>query len=226
MAGSGTSDLRRRVPSVDQMLLEPDVRDLEQRHGRPLVRAQLRRLLEELRGTASAGDEGAFAARLDSLAADLRTRVRLAAAPSLVPVINATGVVVHTNLGRAPLPAEAAERVALIAGSYSNLEYELERGARGNREVHAETRLRRMLGCEAVVVVNNNAAAVMLAVNTFAEGREAIVSRGELVEIGGSFRVPDVLRKGGARLREVGTTNRTRVGDYEAALGPDSALIL
>jgi L-seryl-tRNA(Ser) seleniumtransferase len=226
MAGSGTTDLRRSVPSVDQVLLEPGVRALEQQHGRPLVRAQLRRLLEELRASAAVGDEAAFGARLRSLVADLDRRVRLAAAPSLVPVVNATGVVVHTNLGRAPLPAEAAERVALIARSYSNLEYDLERGQRGQREVHAETRLRRMLGCEAVVVVNNNAAAVMLAVNTFAEGREAIVSRGELVEIGGSFRVPDVLRKGGARLREVGTTNRTRVGDYEAALGPDTALIL
>jgi L-seryl-tRNA(Ser) seleniumtransferase len=226
MAGPDTSDLRRRVPSVDQLLLEPGVRALEQRHGRPLVRAELRRLLEELRAVAASADEGAFSARLAALPEALGRRVGQAGAPSLVPVVNATGVVVHTNLGRAPLPAEAAERVALVARSYSNLEYDLARGERGNREAHAETRLRRMLGCEAVVVVNNNAAAVMLAVNTFAEAREAIVSRGELVEIGGSFRVPDVLRKGGARLREVGTTNRTRVGDYEAALGPDAALIL
>jgi L-seryl-tRNA(Ser) seleniumtransferase len=140
--------------------------------------------------------------------------------------LNATGVVVHTNLGRAPLPPEAAARVAEIASSYSNLEYDLERGERASREVHAESRLREMLGAEATVVVNNCAAAVLLAVNTLAEGREVLVSRGELVEIGGSFRIPDVLRKGGARLREVGTTNRTRLADYRAALSPETGMIL
>ncbi|HUG53317.1 MAG TPA: L-seryl-tRNA(Sec) selenium transferase, partial [Vicinamibacteria bacterium] len=145
---------------------------------------------------------------------------------SLRPVINATGVIVHTNLGRSPLPAEAAAQVARIATSYSNLEYDVETGERGQREVHAETRLRALVGSEAAVVVNNNAAAVLLAVNTFAEGREVVVSRSELVEIGGSFRIPDVLRKGGARLREVGTTNRTRAADYRQALGPETALIL
>ena len=135
-------------------------------------------------------------------------------------MINATGVVIHTNLGRAPLPPEAAARVAEVAASYTNLELDLSTGQRGDREVHAESRLRRMLGAEATVVVNNNAAAVLLAVNTFAEGREVLVSRGELVEIGGSFRIPDVLRKGGARLREVGTTNRTRLADYRRPSGP------
>jgi L-seryl-tRNA(Ser) seleniumtransferase len=143
-----------------------------------------------------------------------------------VRVINATGVVIHTNMGRAPLSAEAAARVAEIASCYTNLELDLETGARGDREVHAESRLRRILSAEGAVVVNNNAAAVLLAVNTFAEGREVLVSRGELVEIGGSFRIPDVLRKSGARLREVGTTNRTRLLDYETALGPDTGLIL
>ena len=140
--------------------------------------------------------------------------------------MNATGVVVHTNLGRAPLPRSAAARVAEIAASYSNLELDLATGERGNREVHAEDRLRSLLGVEATAVVNNCAAAVLLAVNSLAEGREVVVSRGELVEIGGSFRIPDVLRKGGARLREVGTTNRTRLADYEAALGPDTGMIL
>jgi len=226
MPTTGAGDLRRQVPSVDQLLQDPRVQALEAGHGRPLVRAELRRLLGELRSAAGTGDTPAFTAGLETLTESLRRRVERAAAPSLVPVVNATGVVVHTNLGRAPLSAEAAERVALIARCYSNLEYDLDKGERGRRETHAETRLRSMLGCEAVVVVNNNAAAVMLAVNTFAEGREAIVSRGELVEIGGSFRVPDVLRKGGARLREVGTTNRTRTSDYEAALGPDTALML
>jgi L-seryl-tRNA(Ser) seleniumtransferase len=144
----------------------------------------------------------------------------------LIPVINATGVVVHTNLGRAPLSGEAAARVAALASTYSNLEFDLASGERGDREAHSEARLRRLLGAEAAVVVNNNAAAVLLAVNTLAEGREVLVSRGELVEIGGSFRIPDVLRKGGARLRGVGTTNRTRIADYRRALGPDTALIL
>src|SRR5262249_22411535 len=147
-------------------------------------------------------------------------------APSLFPVINATGVVIHTNLGRAPLPAAAAARVAAIAATYTNLELDLLSGERGDRELHAEGRLVRMLGAEAAVAVNNNAAAVLLAVNALAEGREVIVSRGELVEIGGSFRIPDVLRKGGARLREVGTTNRTRIADYRAALTPETAMIL
>jgi L-seryl-tRNA(Ser) seleniumtransferase len=141
-------------------------------------------------------------------------------------VVNATGVVVHTNLGRAPLSAGAAARVAEIAGSYSNLEYDLELGQRGNREAHAEGRLRDLLGVEATVVVNNCAAAVLLAVNTHAEGREVLVSRGELVEIGGSFRIPDVVRKGGARLREVGTTNRTRARDYSEAVSRRTAAIL
>ena len=156
----------------------------------------------------------------------MAARVEAAARPSLVPVVNATGVVVHTNLGRAPLSPAAAARVAAVASSYSNLEYDLERGARGNRESHAEARLRELLGVESTVVVNNCAAAVVLAVNTLAEGREVLVSRGELVEIGGSFRIPDVLRKGGARMREVGTTNRTRVADFRAALSPETGLIL
>ncbi len=141
-------------------------------------------------------------------------------------VINATGVVVHTNLGRAPLSRHAAARVAEIAGSYSNLELDLARGERGDREVHAESRLRDLLGVEATAVVNNCAAAVLLAANTLAEGREVLVSRGELVEIGGSFRIPDILAKSGARLREVGTTNRTRIADFRNAFTPETALIL
>jgi L-seryl-tRNA(Ser) seleniumtransferase len=141
-------------------------------------------------------------------------------------VINATGVVIHTNLGRAPLSREAAARVAEVAASYSNLEFDLVTGQRGDREAHAEWRLREILEVEATAVVNNCAAAVLLAVNTLAEGREVLVSRGELVEIGGSFRIPDVVAKGGARLREVGTTNRTRIEDYERALSKDTALIL
>lgn len=221
-----SDDLRRRIPSVDQLLQQPALRALGDAHGHEAVVRHLRAALDELREAASAGDAATLQARLEALPAELARRIESAAAPSLVGVINATGVVVHTNLGRAPLPRGAAERVAAVASSYSNLEFDLESGGRGQRETHAERRLQRLLGSEASVVVNNNAAAVLLAVNTLAEGREVLVSRGELVEIGGSFRIPDVLRRGGARLREVGTTNRTRLGDYQAALGPETALIL
>ncbi len=202
------------------------MRALEARHGRAVVVRELRALVEDARARAGAGDLSAAAQAAAELPARLAERLEKAGRPSLVPVINATGVVVHTNLGRSPLPPEAVAQVARVAAAYSNLEFDLGHGQRGQREVHAETRLRALVGTEAAVVVNNNAAAVLLAVNTFAEGREVIVSRSELVEIGGSFRIPDVLRKGGARLREVGTTNRTRVADYEAAVGPETGLVL
>jgi L-seryl-tRNA(Ser) seleniumtransferase len=153
-------------------------------------------------------------------------RVEVAAEPSLRTVINATGVVVHTNLGRAPLPKAAIARVAEVASSYANLEFDLDRGERGDREVHAERRLQGAVGAESAEAVNNNSAAVLLAVNSLADGREVIVSRGELVEIGGSFRIPDVLRKGGARLVEVGTTNRTRLADYRDAINPQTGFLL
>jgi L-seryl-tRNA(Ser) seleniumtransferase len=208
------------------VLQRPEVRALEARHGRALVVRELRALVEDARERAGAGDRSGLEAVAAELPARLAARLDQAKSASLVPVINATGVIVHTNLGRSRLPAEAAARVARIATSYSNLEFDLAGGDRGQREVHAESRLRALVGTEAAVVVNNNAAAVLLAVNTFAEGREVVVSRSELVEIGGSFRIPDVLRKGGAHLREVGTTNRTRAADYRAALSPETGLIL
>ncbi len=141
-------------------------------------------------------------------------------------MLNATGVLVHTNLGRAPLAAAAVERVVEVGAGYSNLEYDLGRGARGSRQDHLARLLRRITGAEDALVVNNNAAAVMLALAALAEGREVLVSRGELIEIGDGFRIPDVLARSGARLVEVGTTNRTRAADYEAAIGPDTALLL
>ena len=216
------SDARRRLPSIDQLLQSPGVRALEALYGRALVASEARRLVAEARARAATGMD----TEMDDAAARLASRLESALSPSLVRVINATGVVVHTNLGRAPLPAAVALRVAEVASGYSNLELDLATGERGEREAHAEARLRALLGAEATVVVNNNAAAVLLAVNTFAEGREVVVSRGELVEIGGSFRIPDVLRKSGAILREVGTTNRTRAADYRAALGPATGMIL
>ncbi len=190
-------DLRRALPSVDRVLQQEAARALVLAHGRPRVLRELRALLDSARERAESGapapDEEALAGLLERLA----LRLLASAAPSLRRVLNASGVVVHTNLGRAPLPRAAAERVAAIAASYSNLELDLASGERGNRELHAEERLRALLGVEASAVVNNCAAAVLLAVNTLAEGREVLVSRGELVEIGGSFRIPDVLKKGG-----------------------------
>jgi L-seryl-tRNA(Ser) seleniumtransferase len=218
-------DPRRLLPPVDQALQRPEVQALVDAHGRPAVLRALRSALEELRRRAVDAPDGLDEA-VAGLARDVASRVEAAGRPSLRRVLNATGVVVHTNLGRAPLSPEAAARVAEIASSYSNLEYDLERGARGDRETHAESRLRELLSVEATVVVNNCAAAVLLAVNTLAEGRDVLVSRGELVEIGGSFRIPDVLGKGGARLREIGTTNRTRLADFRAALSPETGMIL
>jgi L-seryl-tRNA(Ser) seleniumtransferase len=221
--GTDTDDPRRALPSVDQALQRDEIRRLVPAHGRKAVVLALRATLSELRRSATAAG---LDPALEGLGPRVAARLEQAARPSLRRVLNATGVVVHTNLGRAPLSAGAAARVAEVAASYSNLEYDLERGARGDREAHVEARLVELLGVESTVVVNNCAAAVLLAVNTLAEGREVIVSRGELVEIGGSFRIPEVLRKGGARLREVGTTNRTRLSDYRAALSPETGMIL
>ena len=218
-------DPRRRLPSVDQALQQPELRGLVAAHGREAVLRALREALDARRERADEPRDDA-ASPFSGLAEEVAARIAAAVRPSLARVLNATGVVVHTNLGRAPLSAEAAARVALIAASYSNLEYDLASGERGAREAHAESRLLELLEVEAAVVVNNCAAAVLLAVNTHAEGREVLVSRGELVEIGGSFRIPDVLRKGGARLVEVGTTNRTRISDYRNALTPRTGMIL
>ncbi len=160
------------------------------------------------------------------LEGDAARRLEAAFQPSLVRVINATGVIVHTNLGRAPLAASALERVAEVARGYATLEYDLARGGRGRRDTHAEALLCRLTGAEAAVVVNNNAAATMILLAALAGGREVVVSRGELVEIGGGFRVPDVMAQSGAVLREVGTTNKTRAADYAAAIGERTALIL
>ena len=187
---------------------------------RPLVVAAVRSALERAREEIRAGaDPGDLADRVESeLAAARGARLRR--------VINATGVIVHTNLGRAPLARDALERVASVAAGYSNLEYDVEEGARGSRQDHVAPILRRLTGAEAALVVNNNAGAVLLALAALAEGREVVVSRGELIEIGDGFRIPDVLARSGARLREVGTTNRTRAADYDRAIGPETAVLL
>ena len=200
---------------------------METKHGGDAVVRALRDAAGTLRAQVGSGDgpsDGEAAARVIEALAE--AALSAGARGSLRPVINATGVVIHTNLGRAPVAAPALERVAAIARGYSNLEYDIAEGARGSRTVHAESLLRSLTGAEAAIVVNNNAAATLLILTGLASGREVIISRGELVEIGGGFRVPDVMRQSGATLREVGTTNRTRVSDYVAAVSPATAMFL
>jgi L-seryl-tRNA(Ser) seleniumtransferase len=201
----------RDLPSVDAL-----TRGLDDPLATDIARSLLDHAREQIRAGTDPGD----------LHGRLRDALSAARAPRLRRVINATGVIVHTNLGRAPLAKAALERVREVAHGYSNLEYDLGAGRRGSRQAHIGEILERLTGAEAALVVNNNAAAVLLALAALAEGREVIISRGELIEIGDGFRIPDVLERSGARLREVGTTNRTRVGDYEAAIGPDTALLL
>jgi L-seryl-tRNA(Ser) seleniumtransferase len=205
----------RDLPSVDRMLADPRLAD----EPRPLALVAARAALETVRTAIRAGEEAADPVEL-ALA-----EIHGARRPSLRRAINATGVIIHTNLGRAPLPAASIERMVEVAG-YSNLELDLETGKRGSRHDHLGGILARVTGAEAALVVNNCAAAVMLALAALGEGREVVVSRGELIEIGDGFRIPDVLLRSGARLVEVGTTNRTRVADYAAAIGPDTAVIL
>jgi L-seryl-tRNA(Ser) seleniumtransferase len=206
----------RDLPSVDELLR--DERLAAEPHD--LVVSAARTVLARARKEIHAGrDPGSLP---DRVVAELAGARR----PSLRRVLNATGVLVHTNLGRAPLAAAALERVVEVGRGYSNLEHDLETGARGSRQGHLVGLLRRLTGAESALVVNNNAAAVLLALAALAEGREVVVSRGELLEIGDGFRIPDVLGRSGARLVEVGTTNRTRASDYERAIGPDTALLL
>jgi L-seryl-tRNA(Ser) seleniumtransferase len=210
----------RDLPSVDKLLADSHMRALADEHGREVVveaaRVALSRAREEIKAGFEPGDLAARAG--EELERLLGARLRR--------VVNGTGVVVHTNLGRAPLAPEALERVVAVARGYSNLEYDLETGARGSRHDHVAGTLRDLTGAEAALVVNNNAAAVLLALGALAEGREVVVSRGELIEIGDGFRIPDVLKRSGARLVEVGTTNRTRVADYERAIGDETAAIM
>src|SRR6266540_1751507 len=201
----------RDLPSVDEL-----ARGLDDPLAVEAARSVLERARERIRAGSDPGD----------LEARLRDELAAARAPRLRRVINATGVIIHTNLGRAPLPAKALERVQEVARGYSNLEYDVSAGARGSRQDHVAESLRRLTYAEAALVVNNNAAAVMLALAALAEGREVLVSRGELIEIGDGFRIPDVLVRSGARLREVGTTNRTRAADYAEAIGPETAVLL
>ena len=201
---------------------------LETRYGRAAVVDALRDETGALRERLATGAIAAVTVTdaVDAIERGVEARLRAAMRPSLIRVINATGVIVHTNLGRAPLAASALARVLEVGGGYTNLEYDLAAGARGRRDTHAERLVTRLTGAEAAVVVNNNAAATLLLLAALADGREVIISRGELVEIGGGFRVPDVMRQSGALLREVGTTNRKREAEYAAAISDRTALIL
>ncbi len=203
----------RDLPSIDKLLADERLADAPHELAVDSARSVLERAREEIR----AGREPE--PLVDSVLEELARARR----PSLRRVLNATGVLVHTNLGRAPLAEAALERVREVGAGYSNLEYDLERGERGSRQDHLGSLLERLTGAEAALVVNNNAAAVLLALAALAEGREVVVSRGELIEIGDGFRIPDVLARSGARLVEVGTTNRTRAEDYERAIGPETA---
>lgn len=220
---SSTSDRRRRLPSVDRLLAHPRLAEARAEYGHDLALEAVRAALAAERAGIQAGRPSA---ELDALAEDAVQRLVTSARSTLHPVINATGVIIHTNLGRAPLSATARRAMEAVAIGYSNLEYDLDAGERGSRYVHAEALLCKLTGAEAALVVNNNAGAVFLVLSALARGREVVISRGQLVEIGGGFRIPDVLRQSGARLVEVGTTNRTHLRDYQAALSLDTALLL
>lgn len=220
--------LFRQIPGVDQLLIHPAVESALTSYPKALVLKAIHQVLDSIRTDIKEGRISEAAAGLDGESVSSRVMETLAilSRPSLRNVINATGVVVHTNLGRSILPERVIEKFRSIAGNYSNLEYDLAQGRRGSRYVHVEGILRELTGAEAAMVVNNNAGAVLIALETLAKGREVVVSRGQLVEIGGSFRIPDVMRKSGARMVEVGTTNKTHLRDYEEVIGPDTALLL
>jgi L-seryl-tRNA(Ser) seleniumtransferase len=230
MSPSLREQVLRKIPSVDEILSRSEIENLLKVHPRTVVVDGIRRGLKRLRTEVlnqkdlTGLENERFS--LEQLIPLFQREIDLQVQPRLRQVINATGVIIHTNLGRSPLHPSALEHMVEISRSYSNLEYDLNRGERGSRYTHVEEPLCRLSGAEAAMVVNNNAGAVLLTLNTLAEGKEVIVSRGELVEIGGAFRIPDVMKRSGAMLREVGTTNRTYLTDYQNAIGSQTALLL
>ena len=219
-----------QIPNVDHILSKPEMVQLGNRYPRGIILEAVRRGLDYLRQTITTArdpgelDESIFS--FEHLLPQFMEEIENQVNPTLIRVINATGVVIHTNLGRSLLHEGAIEHIVRVSRHYSNLEFDLNQGKRGSRYAHVEEILCRLSGSEAALVVNNNAAAVLLVLNTIAAGKEVIVSRGQLVEIGGAFRIPDVMNRSGAILREVGTTNRTHLSDYEGAIGEQTALIL
>ncbi len=220
--------LFKKIPAVDRLLLSPTVSEASAIYPRDLILKAVNHVLDKLRTRIQKGEDVEEKSELsiDALSNRIVRRLELISRPSLRPVINATGVVIHTNLGRSILPEKVLKKFRPLAGGYSNLEYDLDQGERGNRYSHVEGILKELTSAKAAMVVNNNAAAVLIALETLAKGREVVVSRGQLVEIGGSFRIPDVMRKSGAKMVEVGTTNKTHLRDYEEVIGPETALLL
>ncbi len=217
----------RQIPPVNDVLRSAELLDFGHVLGQPFAAAIIDSVFSDIRRQLSESANGASRSEITTkIAAEVARRLRETLQPSLRRVINASGVVLHTNLGRAPLPEAAVDHLREVAIGYSNLEFDIREGKRGKRDVHVGHILQQLLGCEAAVVVNNNAAAVLLVLNTLGEGGEVIASRGEQVEIGESFRIPDIMARSGARLREVGSTNRTRIKDYEKAIGDTTRLLL
>ncbi len=218
--------LFRNIPKVDRILEWPGIKAACSLYPRPVVIEAIRSVLDSLRGEIKRGELSPGSLDDDYIIELIRAELTSSNAPSLKRVVNGTGVVLHTNLGRSPLSETVREKLLDTAFGYSNLEFDIQSGQRGSRYSHVEPLLCRLTGAEAALVVNNNAAAVLLALSALARGKEVVVSRGELVEIGGSFRIPDVMRQSGAILKEVGTTNRTHAADYRQAVGPETGLLL
>lgn len=219
--------LFREIPAVDRLLTTTRLQQASGEYPRALILKAINLVLDDLRAKIQNGEiEAQNQLGLDLVSNRVTEKLKMISRASLRPVINATGVVVHTNLGRSILAEKVLRRFRSLSGGYSNLEYDLERGVRGSRYTHVEDILKELTGAEAAMVVNNNAAAVLVSLETLARGREVVVSRGQLVEIGGSFRIPDVMRKSGARMVEVGATNKTHLRDYEEVIGPETALLL
>jgi L-seryl-tRNA(Ser) seleniumtransferase len=218
----------RKIPSVDRLLNSPELTKISSKYPRNLILRAINQVLEEARQNIVKNDvvEIQGELKIEEVSKKVADRLQLLSRPSLKPVINATGVIVHTNLGRSLLADKVIKGFRPLSDSYSNLEYDIENGKRGSRYSHVEGILKEITSAEAAMVVNNNAAAVLISLDTLAKGREVIVSRGQLVEIGGSFRVPDVMGKSGAKMVEVGTTNKTHLWDYEEKIGPETALLL
>ncbi len=217
-------EILRKIPSVDRLLKDERVIFLERKHLPPIVKDSLREVLDEIRKDVIKGVVNDF--EEEFIFERLKEKIIKKEQYSLKRVINATGIVIHTNLGRSCLPLEAVMNILQVALHYSNLEYDLEEGKRGKRYTHIVNAIKGLIPVEGALVVNNNAAAVFVTLNTLAKGKEVIVSRGELVEIGGSFRIPDVMSNSGAILKEVGTTNKTKISDYENAINENTALLL
>ncbi|RPJ22281.1 MAG: L-seryl-tRNA(Sec) selenium transferase, partial [Chloroflexi bacterium] len=215
----------RDLPSVEQLLHTPRATQLIENYGRPLTVEALRLAMDEIRARFKLKPEAGLPST-DVILAQAESHLTAWTAPTLLPVINATGVILHTNLGRAPLSKATLAAMMEAAADYSTLEYDLEKGQRGSRLTHAEAILQKLTGAEAAVIVNNNASAVLLALAALAHKKRVVISRSQLVEIGGGFRVPDVMKQSQAKLVEVGTTNKVRLSDYEEALAQPTALVM